>query len=224
MLDHHNDVLVLIQFSGHSFLDDAIKKLDTEKNYSLDDAVKKILGTENQGTYWANIFTKSFVYSAPHIKQLQEDKVKHNLAFTILKFMCKETRKSNSVNDEQLYNASLEAVMFDKPEEVSNFVRPAERTARYADEDFHYNLPKRLTLGLVMLFMSTGTMLIAFSATLYIMFWLESSWILIIIGAITCLPIALFVALQLPLLVELISSTYGRGMFRKRRASKGSNI
>ncbi|KAI3800991.1 hypothetical protein L1987_29091 [Smallanthus sonchifolius] len=393
-------------------LDDAIKKIDTERNYSIDDAVKKILGTQNQGTYWANIFTKSFVYSvieriylkiwkvaqllAPHIKQLQKDKVNHNLAFTILKFMCEETHKSNSVNDEQLYDASLGAVMFDKPEvlelitrispqliwtrgssgyslaqfsilnrsvnaynvlinkvpldivfvddngnnflhlagkrsllssthgtgaalqmqrelqwfqEVSDFVRPMERTgknfeqetpimvfkkehenlrrdgeewmkkranlytitaaliitivlaaafnvpggykavyetrssfnifavsdvmslitsttslllfrslltARYADEDFLYNLPNRLMLGLVMLFMSTTTMLIAFSATFYTMFWLESSWILIVIGAITCLSIALFVALQLPFLVELISSTYGRGMFRKR--------
>ncbi|KAM0071662.1 putative PGG domain-containing protein [Helianthus debilis subsp. tardiflorus] len=90
-------------------------------------------------------------------------------------------------------------------------------TARYADEDFLYNLPKSLILGLVMLFMSVATMLIAFSATLYIMFALESSWILILVAAIACLPIALFVTLQLPLLVELISSTYACGTFGKRR-------
>ncbi|KAF5811190.1 putative PGG domain-containing protein [Helianthus annuus] len=90
-------------------------------------------------------------------------------------------------------------------------------TARYADEDFLYNLPKSLILGLVMLFMSVATMLIAFSATLYIMFVLESTWILIPVAAIACLPITLFVKLQLPLLVELISSTYACGIFGKRR-------
>ncbi|KAJ0597856.1 putative PGG domain-containing protein [Helianthus annuus] len=90
-------------------------------------------------------------------------------------------------------------------------------TTRYADEDFLYNLPKSLILGLVMLFMYVATMLIAFSATLYIMFVLESSWILILVAAIACLPIAFFVMLQLPLLVELISSTYACGIFGKRR-------
>ncbi|KAD3337813.1 hypothetical protein E3N88_33334 [Mikania micrantha] len=89
-------------------------------------------------------------------------------------------------------------------------------TARYAEEDFLYKLPKRLILGLVMLFVSVTTMLIAFSASLYVMFGLENPWILIPIAAITCLPIASFVTLQLPLLVDLISSTYGRGIFGKR--------
>ncbi|KAK1428309.1 hypothetical protein QVD17_17141 [Tagetes erecta] len=36
----------------------------------------------------------------------------------------------------------------------------------------------------------------------------EKLWILIPIGALTCLPIASFATLQLPLLVELVSSTY----------------
>ncbi|KAD3337862.1 hypothetical protein E3N88_33383 [Mikania micrantha] len=89
-------------------------------------------------------------------------------------------------------------------------------TARYAEEDFLYKLPKRLILGLAMLFMSVTTMLIAFSASLYVMFGLENPWILIPIAAITCLPIASFVTLQLPLLVDLISSTYSRGIFGKR--------
>ncbi|KAJ0715058.1 putative PGG domain-containing protein [Helianthus annuus] len=48
-------------------------------------------------------------------------------------------------------------------------------TTRYAEEDFLHKLPKRLILGLVMLFMSVTTMLIAFSTTLYIMFGQENS-------------------------------------------------
>ncbi|KAJ0817611.1 putative ankyrin repeat-containing domain, PGG domain, retrotransposon Copia-like protein [Helianthus annuus] len=89
-------------------------------------------------------------------------------------------------------------------------------TARYTEEDFLYKLPNRLILGLVMLFMSLTSMMIAFSATLYIMFGQEKSWILIPVAALTCLPIASFVTLQLPLLVDLMVSTYGRGIFGKQ--------
>ncbi|KAL9991371.1 putative PGG domain-containing protein [Helianthus debilis subsp. tardiflorus] len=89
-------------------------------------------------------------------------------------------------------------------------------TARYAEEDFLYKLPNRLILGLVMLFMSLTSMMIAFSATLYIMFGQEKSWILIPVAALTCLPIASFLTLQLPLLVDLMVSTYGRGIFGKQ--------
>ncbi|KAM0056041.1 putative PGG domain-containing protein [Helianthus debilis subsp. tardiflorus] len=88
-------------------------------------------------------------------------------------------------------------------------------TTRYEENDFLYKLPRRLILGLVMLFMSVTTMLISFSAALYIMIGKDNSWVLIIIATITCLPIASFVTLQLPLLVELICSTYGSGIFRK---------
>jgi len=84
-------------------------------------------------------------------------------------------------------------------------------TARYRDEDFLYRLPKRLILGLAMLFLSVTSMMVAFSSTLYIMFGQEKAWILIPIAALTCLP-----TLQLPLLVELISSTYGQGIFGKQ--------
>ncbi|KAK9048543.1 hypothetical protein SSX86_032492 [Deinandra increscens subsp. villosa] len=97
-------------------------------------------------------------------------------------------------------------------------------TARFADEDFLYKLPKRLVLGLVMLFMSLTGMMIAFSATLYIMFGLENSWVLIPIALLTCLPIASFVTLQLPLLVDLIASTYGSGIFGKRMRAYKDNI
>ncbi|KAJ9558173.1 hypothetical protein OSB04_012787 [Centaurea solstitialis] len=43
----------------------------------------------------------------------------------------------------------------------------------------------------------------------------EKKWILIPIAALTCLPIASFVTLQLPLLADLIYSTYGHGIFGK---------
>ncbi|KAL8253717.1 hypothetical protein R6Q59_031938 [Mikania micrantha] len=89
-------------------------------------------------------------------------------------------------------------------------------TARYRDEDFLYRLPKRLIYGLVMLFLSVTSLMVAFSATLYIVSGQENQWILIPIAALTCLPIASFVTLQFPLLVELISSTYGCRIFGKQ--------
>ncbi|PWA93549.1 PGG domain-containing protein [Artemisia annua] len=69
-------------------------------------------------------------------------------------------------------------------------------STRYADEDFLYKLPKRLIYGLVMLFVSVTSMMIAFSAALYIMFGQGKAWILIPIAALACLPIASFVKLQ----------------------------
>ncbi|GJW64223.1 ankyrin repeat family protein [Tanacetum coccineum] len=96
-------------------------------------------------------------------------------------------------------------------------------TARYVDEDFLYHFPKRLIYGLVMLFVSVISMMIAFGATLYIMFGQGKQWILIPIGALACLPIASFVTLQFPLLVDLISSTYGPGYFAKERDYRQSS-
>ncbi|KAI3723803.1 hypothetical protein L2E82_35561 [Cichorium intybus] len=93
-------------------------------------------------------------------------------------------------------------------------------TARYAEEDFLYKLPKRLIFGLAMLFLSVTSMMVAFSATLYLMFGQGKAWIMIPIATLTCLPIASFVTLQLPLLVDLISSTYGHGIFAKQSDTK----
>ncbi|MFS7905634.1 putative P-type ATPase, transmembrane domain superfamily, PGG domain-containing protein [Helianthus anomalus] len=94
-------------------------------------------------------------------------------------------------------------------------------TERYADEDFLKRLPKRLIFGLVTLFMSVTTMVISYNAAFYIMSVSKheksTSRHLVPICLMTSLPIASFVTLQLPLLVDLISSTYGRGIFGNQR-------
>ncbi|KAI3696613.1 hypothetical protein L6452_29036 [Arctium lappa] len=89
-------------------------------------------------------------------------------------------------------------------------------TARYAEQDFLFTLPSRLIMGLATLFLSTTSMMIAFGASLYLLFGQGKEWILIPIAALSCLPITCFVTLQFPLLVELISCTYGRGLFGKQ--------
>ncbi|KAI3447211.1 hypothetical protein Pfo_003876 [Paulownia fortunei] len=89
-------------------------------------------------------------------------------------------------------------------------------TSRYAEEDFLYALPKRLSIGLVTLFVSISFMMAAFSATLYLVFARKKAWILIPVAALACLPVTSFVLLQFPLLVDVISNTYGRGIFGKQ--------
>ncbi|KAL3634476.1 hypothetical protein CASFOL_021530 [Castilleja foliolosa] len=90
-------------------------------------------------------------------------------------------------------------------------------TSRYAEQDFLYALPKRLCIGLVTLFMSICFMMVAFSATVYLVFGrAEKDWILIPVAVLACLPVTTFVLLQFPLLVDVISNTYGRGIFGKQ--------
>ncbi|KAL7228498.1 hypothetical protein ACSBR2_007257 [Camellia fascicularis] len=52
-------------------------------------------------------------------------------------------------------------------------------TARYAKQDFLYALPKRLIICLATLFISILCTMIAFGATLYLMFGDNDTWILI---------------------------------------------
>ncbi|KAL9149783.1 hypothetical protein ABFS82_12G128100 [Erythranthe guttata] len=89
-------------------------------------------------------------------------------------------------------------------------------TSRYAEEDFLSNLPKRLIIGLGTLFLSITFMMVAFSATLYLVFGRKNAWVLIPVAALACLPVTSFVFLQFPLLADLISSTFGPGIFRKQ--------
>lgn len=88
-------------------------------------------------------------------------------------------------------------------------------TARYAEEDFLYILPNRLSLGLFSLFVSITFMLVAFSATFYLVLKRDAEWLVALL-ALACLPVASFVLLQFPLLVDVVYSTYGPGIFGKK--------
>ncbi|XP_058205433.1 uncharacterized protein LOC131319266 isoform X2 [Rhododendron vialii] len=89
-------------------------------------------------------------------------------------------------------------------------------TSRYAEEDFLFTLPTRLITGLLALFVSMLSTLVAFGAILYLVFGDNKAWILIPIVALASIPVTLFGALQFPLLVAMIKSTYGRGIFGKQ--------
>ncbi|KAL5568902.1 hypothetical protein UlMin_025477 [Ulmus minor] len=85
-------------------------------------------------------------------------------------------------------------------------------TSRYAEQDFLKSLPSKMIIGLSTLFISLATMMIAFTATLFIMLRTES-WIIIPIVLLASLPVTLYVRLLFPLLYELLMSTYGPSIF-----------
>ncbi|KAK3438682.1 hypothetical protein EUGRSUZ_C03334 [Eucalyptus grandis] len=87
-------------------------------------------------------------------------------------------------------------------------------TLRYEARDFLYSLPKKIIMGLVFLFLSLAFMLVVFAATLTILLDKRLDWVLIPIILLTTIPVALFLVLQLPLLYQMIKSTYGRSIFR----------
>nr|XP_043630289.1 ankyrin repeat-containing protein NPR4-like [Erigeron canadensis] len=81
-------------------------------------------------------------------------------------------------------------------------------TTRFAEMDFLVSLPRRLIIGLCALFLSTASMMVAFCAILFLAFCDQRPWMLAPIGGLACMPIAVIVTLQLPLLVDLFKSTY----------------
>ncbi|XP_031286066.1 ankyrin repeat-containing protein At5g02620-like isoform X2 [Pistacia vera] len=90
-------------------------------------------------------------------------------------------------------------------------------TARYAEDDFYHSLPNRLILGLVMLFLSLTSLMVAFCSTIYLVFCEQrEQWVLILVFASALLPISLFVYSQYPLLRDVFNSTYRPGIFGKQ--------
>ncbi|XP_076911853.1 uncharacterized protein LOC143569958 [Bidens hawaiensis] len=81
-------------------------------------------------------------------------------------------------------------------------------TARFSENDFRVSLPRRLILGLFTLFLSTTAMIVAFGAILFLVFCDQRPWMLAPICVFACLPISVIVSIKLPLLVDLIQSTY----------------
>ncbi|KAJ9551054.1 hypothetical protein OSB04_015099 [Centaurea solstitialis] len=88
-------------------------------------------------------------------------------------------------------------------------------TARFAEKDFLFILPKRLIIGLCTLLISIAAMMVAYGATLYLLFSREKQWMIGPICGFSCLPILFFVSLQFPLIADLYRSTYVP-IFRKR--------
>ncbi|KAI3847506.1 hypothetical protein MKX03_029213 [Papaver bracteatum] len=92
-------------------------------------------------------------------------------------------------------------------------------TSRYGERDFLKSLPQKLVLGFVSLFVSIATMMTAFGATLVIVLNGTVTWVYIPVTLLASIPVLLFGFFyqQFPLFVDIVLSTYGPGIFLKKK-------
>ncbi|XP_047336564.1 ankyrin repeat-containing protein ITN1-like [Impatiens glandulifera] len=81
-------------------------------------------------------------------------------------------------------------------------------TSRYAEQDFLFSLPGKLTLGLTTLFASIGSMVLAFTAAFFMLYHGEMKGVPIFIASMAGVPVTLFVLLYYKLWVEVLRSTF----------------
>lgn len=118
--------------------------------------------------------------------------------------------------DDKLFIVSDALSLFSSTTSVMIFL--GLLTSRFAENDFLKSLPTKMMVGILTLFFSIATMMVAFSTTLIIMLHDKYSWIVVPIILLACIPITAFVWMQFPLIVEICVSTYGPGEFGKRRS------
>lgn len=81
-------------------------------------------------------------------------------------------------------------------------------TARYTEKDFLVSLPVKLMIGVSTLFISIVTMMIAFSASFFLLYAKSMKWVPILVTALASLPVILFALLQSRLLWDMIQTTF----------------
>lgn len=91
-------------------------------------------------------------------------------------------------------------------------------TSRYAERDFLESLPKKLMFGLATLFLSIVTMMVAFSASFFVLYDKKVEWVPITITGLAGMPVVLFAILQFRLLGDVFYSTYrSRYLFKPKK-------
>ncbi|KAK7303886.1 hypothetical protein RJT34_14804 [Clitoria ternatea] len=87
--------------------------------------------------------------------------------------------------------------------------------ARYAEDDFFKSLPLKLIFGLVTLFISIASMMVAFSSAFFITYYHGLKWVPNFISVLALVPITLFTFLLFPLWSDIVYSAYFcRSLFR----------
>ena len=88
-------------------------------------------------------------------------------------------------------------------------------TSRYAEEDFLKSLPKKMIVGLSTLILSIATMMITFCASLSIILPGKSRVVIPVIY-LASVPVTLFTWMQFHLLIDMVISTYGSRIIKKK--------
>jgi len=88
-------------------------------------------------------------------------------------------------------------------------------TSRYTEEDFYRSLPSKLVFGLATLFISMAGMMVAFTATCFLMYNSARAWASVVVITSASIPVTSFVLLHRKLWVDTFLSTYKSGfLFR----------
>ncbi|CAH1433986.1 unnamed protein product [Lactuca virosa] len=91
-------------------------------------------------------------------------------------------------------------------------------TSNYGQRDFLYSLPKKLVIGLVILFISVAAMMLTFVASFFVLYRNGLKWVPIIIGILAVMPVVVFAALQFPVWLDMFRSMYdSRYIFHPKR-------
>ncbi|XP_057431617.1 ankyrin repeat-containing protein ITN1-like isoform X2 [Lotus japonicus] len=90
--------------------------------------------------------------------------------------------------------------------------------SRYAEDDFLKSLPLKLISGLIALFISIISMMVAFSSAFFITYYHGLKWVPYLISGLAFLPIPLFIYLQFSLWSDIAYSAYiCSSLFRPRK-------
>ncbi|TXG68383.1 hypothetical protein EZV62_003318 [Acer yangbiense] len=112
----------------------------------------------------------------------------------------------------KIFAISVALALFSSTASVQMFL--GILTSRYAEDDFLFSLPKQLIIGLITLFFSIASMMVAFAATFCIVISYPWRWVTFLIASLGAVPVTLFAWMQFPLLVDIFISTYGAGIYK----------
>jgi hypothetical protein len=91
-------------------------------------------------------------------------------------------------------------------------------TSRYTEEDFLKSLPTKLLSGLATLFIAMAGMMVAFTATLFLLYTNARAWTWYVVIILASIPIILLALLHCKLWVDTFGSTYkSRFLFRPNK-------
>ncbi|KAL5768344.1 hypothetical protein ACOSQ2_015127 [Xanthoceras sorbifolium] len=114
----------------------------------------------------------------------------------------------------RIFAISVALALFSSTTSVQMFL--GMLTSRYAEEDFFEALPRKMIIGLMTLFLSSTSMMVAFGAAFCIVLSHPWKWAIILICLLGSLPVTLFALMQFPLLVDICKSTYGSNILKPK--------
>ncbi|KAI3962262.1 hypothetical protein MKW92_015860 [Papaver armeniacum] len=159
--------------------------------------------------------TSLFVEGEKWIKDTAQSCAFVSALIATVVFAAAFTNKGNPIflneNSFIVFAVANALALFSSTSSLLSFV--ALLTSQYDHADFLESLPKKLMLGLLTLFISIISMMVAFCATLFIVLGPRLLWLPIFLSVIASVPIFLFLWSHILLFVTMFRRTYGPSIF-----------